>query len=66
LIGRLKEKGFVTVTVRNMNERVIRTAGKWRRISVEEIASLRAAQGQLVHNMDLNRSGGVGRKVPGR
>ena len=32
VISSLKTKGFVAVTVRNKNERVIRTAGRYRRI----------------------------------
>jgi Helix-turn-helix domain len=43
VIGSLKTKGFVTVTVKNTNERVIRTAGKWRRISEAEKGAFRAA-----------------------
>src|ERR1041384_6281442 len=36
VIGELKAKGFVIVTVKNKNERVIRAAGKWRRVSEDE------------------------------
>jgi hypothetical protein len=47
VIGSLKSKGFVTVTVRNRNERVIRTAGKYRRISLEERRGLEQSSGNL-------------------
>ncbi len=40
IIGSLKSKGFIIVTVQNRNERVIRAAGKWRRPSAEEMAEL--------------------------
>lgn len=39
-IGSLKEKGFVTVTIKNRNERVIRTAGKYRRVPDHELRAL--------------------------
>lgn len=66
LIGVLKAKGFVHVTVRNRNERVIRTAGKWRRISEEEMHSIHRRKQELVHNMDMHSSKRVGSKLPGR
>src|SRR5580765_2819498 len=40
-IGSLKEKGFVTITIRNRNERVIRTAGKYARVFDGEVRQLR-------------------------
>lgn len=66
VIGVLKKKGFVYVTVRNKNERVIRTAGKWRRVSVEELRSLHEDQAKLLHKFQVRASNGVGRKFPGR
>jgi len=66
VIAGLKSKGFVVVTVRNKNERVIRTAGRWRRISAEEVRSLRDGQVKLARQFQVNRATGVGRKLPGR
>src|SRR4249920_1650862 len=51
VIGGLKSKGFVVVTVRNKNERVIRTAGKWRRVSEAEVRELGRAKSQLIQKM---------------
>jgi hypothetical protein len=39
-IGTLKAKGFVTVTIKNENERVIRTAGRFRRVPDADIRRL--------------------------
>src|ERR1043165_6005139 len=36
-IGSLKDKGFITVTIQNRNERVIRTTGKYARVSDEAV-----------------------------
>jgi len=66
VIAALKSKGFVTVTVRNKNERVMRAAGKWRRVSTEEMRDLRAAQAKLADQFHVRGAGGVGRKLPGR
>jgi len=64
VIASLRTKGFVTVTVRNKNERVIRAAGRYRRISEEEKRSLNESRTALAHRMSL--SGRGGRKFPGR
>jgi hypothetical protein len=66
VIGKLKSKGLVVVIVRNKNERVIRTSGKWRRVSQKELDGLRVAEAKLVHKFQVRRSQGVGRKFPGR
>jgi transcription initiation factor IIE alpha subunit len=69
VIGSLKTKGFVTVTVRNRNERVIRAAGKYRRVSEAELRDLAEQKRKVIHSMDMNaanRAGRVGRKLPGR
>src|SRR6266550_589036 len=36
-IGSLKEKGFVTVSIKNRNERVIRAAGKYARVREDDV-----------------------------
>ena len=62
----LKTKGFVIVTVRNRNERVIRTAGKYRRVSDSQMRQLRDAQAGILRKMDIHSSRRVGSKFPGR
>lgn len=66
VIGSLKEKGFLTVLVHDKNKRIIRTAGKYRRIPESEIRRLGRDMQEVIHRMRINRSVGVGRKVPGR
>src|SRR6266571_2518302 len=39
-IGSLKEKGFVTVTIRNRNDRMIRVTGKYARASSDDMRRL--------------------------
>ena len=39
-LSSLKEHGFVTVTVKNQNERVIRTAGRYRRVQPDDLRVL--------------------------
>ena len=55
-IASLKQHGFVIVQVRNKNERTIRTAGKYRRVSESEIRTLRQQGHALVHKMTAFRS----------
>jgi len=50
-LSSLREHGFVTVIVRNKNERVIRTAGKYRRVPAEDIRRLHKQQDELIHRM---------------
>ena len=66
VISSLKAKGFVTVTVRNKNERVIRAAGKYRRVSDAQLRQLHELQENVLQKMDMNSSRRVGRKFPGR
>ena len=66
VIGSLKSKGFVTVTVINKNERTIRTAGKWKRVSEAELKSLARIKSEFIHRLSVRGAGGVGRKLPGR
>src|SRR5437868_57076 len=65
-IGSLKDKGFVTITIRNRNERVIRTAGRYARVPDVEVRKLREDHVNLIHSMTLGTARGVGRKLPGR
>src|SRR5688572_27057124 len=52
-ISSLKEKGFVTITIRNRNERVIRTTGKYARVPDTELRRLRQDHADLIHSMTL-------------
>ena len=52
-IGTLKEKGFITVTIQNRNERVMRAAGKYARVRGEALIALRRQQSGLVHRFSL-------------
>lgn len=70
-VGQLKAKGYVTVTIANRNERVIRTAGKYARVSEAQLRRIRDDYRQLVDNFSLRSQGGrkktsqgVGRKLP--
>jgi hypothetical protein len=66
IISSLKMKGFVTVTVRNKNERVIRTAQKWHKATAEQMRKVQDGRAGLVHTFDVKRSDGVGKRLPGR
>ena len=50
-VSSLEKHGFITVTVRNRNERVIRTAGKYRRVPDADIRRLQKQQHELIHRM---------------
>ena len=47
VIASLKEKGFVTITIRNRNERTIRAAGKWARVSEERLRNVMQMRSNL-------------------
>ena len=50
-LSKLKAHGFISVVVHGENERIIRTAGKHRRISAQEIQDLRKQQSEVIHKM---------------
>ena len=52
-VASLQKHGFITVTVRNRNERVIRTAGKYRRVPESDIRKLQKQQNELIHRMSV-------------
>ena len=52
-LSSLREHGFITVTVQNQNERVIRTAGKHRRVPEEAVRQLQRQQEKLIHSMRI-------------
>jgi DNA-binding GntR family transcriptional regulator len=56
-LSQLKAKGFITITVANHHERVIRTAGKYARVSIERRQQLDADYRRLVDNFSLRRRG---------
>jgi len=56
-VAKLKEKGLITVTVRNLNERVIRTSGKFARVPDAKVRQLKQDQQALVEKFTLNRRG---------
>jgi hypothetical protein len=55
-IANLKVKGFITVTIKNRYERVMRAAGKHTRVHGEQLRQLRQDQAGLVHRF---RVGGM-------
>lgn len=57
-IGSLKEKGFVTVTIKNQYERVIRTAGKYRRVPDHELRALEQMRRSLGDKFAIRRARG--------
>lgn len=50
-IGTLEKKGFISVSVRDRNQRTIRTVGKYRRVSVAERADLADRKAKLARDM---------------
>jgi len=58
-IASLKEKGFITVTIRNLNERVIHAAGKFARVPDREIRRLQEERIQLAHRFKIGGRGGM-------
>lgn len=58
-VASLKEKGFISVTILNQNERTIRAAGKFRRTSNEELRKLRKDMNGLAHTFSVRSGGGM-------
>lgn len=56
-VASLKSKGFITVTVRNKNERTIRAEGRFRRIPDVELRVLRKQMDGLAHSMSIRSRG---------
>ena len=50
-IGTLKAKGFVFVTIKNRNERVIRVVGKYARAKEADMRQMRQEREKLIHTM---------------
>ena len=64
-IASLKQKGFVSVSIKNRNERVIRVVGKFARIRDEDLRHFQDDKQALIHRWRLpgrkKTSEGVGR-----
>ena len=58
-IASLKEKGFITVTIQNQNERIVRAAGRYARVSDEQKQQLRSERQELIHRMTVNQGRGM-------
>jgi len=58
-IASLKHKGFITMTIENQSERVIRVAGKYARVSDSEFRRMKLEQAKVVHNMRIRSKEGM-------
>ncbi len=58
-IAALKQKGFITVTIHNLNERVIHAAGRFARVPNHEIRRLQRDRQELIHRMKMGGRGGM-------
>jgi hypothetical protein len=58
-VASLKDKGFITVTIRNQNERTIHSAGKYRRVPDAAVRQLRQDMDGLVHRFTARRTEGM-------
>jgi hypothetical protein len=56
-IASLKNKGFITMTIKNQSERVIRVAGKYARVQGTQLRRLKLDQAELVHSMKIAARG---------
>src|SRR5438034_1958970 len=48
-IAALKEKGFVSVSIKNRNGRIIRAVGKYARVRDEDLRRLKQSREDLIH-----------------
>lgn len=54
-IASLKQKGFITLTMRDHNQRTIRTAGKYARVSDAKLRSLQRMRSELAAQFSVNK-----------
>ena len=54
-ISSLKGKGFVTVSIRDRNDRTIRTAGKYARVSDEKIRRLQQMRSDIADRFSVDK-----------
>jgi DNA-binding transcriptional ArsR family regulator len=52
-VASLKEKGFITVSIRDRNQRIIRTAGKYARVSDEQIRRLQQMRSDIAYKFSV-------------
>jgi biotin operon repressor len=52
-IASLREKGFITVSIQDRYDRVIRAAGRYARVPDEKIKRLEQERTALIHRMSL-------------
>ena len=64
-IGTLKEKGFISVTIQNRNERVIHALGRFARVRAADVRQLQDNRRALIHRWSVGTAHRVGRKLPG-
>lgn len=57
-IGKLKVKGFISVSIQNRNERVMHAIGKYARVPDADVRQLQADHKKLIHRMTLGYRGG--------
>ena len=55
-IGTLKRHGFVTVTIKNRYDRVIRTAGKYARVSDQNVREFGRMRADLAAKFSVHKS----------
>jgi hypothetical protein len=59
-ISSLKDKGFITVSIRDRYDRTIRTAGKYARVSDEQIRRLQQMRSDIADKFSVHkRKGGI-------
>lgn len=54
-LASLKEKGFITITIFNETDRVMRAAGKYARVKEPQLRELRDMSAALVARLSLHR-----------
>lgn len=54
-VSSLKDKGFVTVSIRDRHERTIRTAGKYARISDEQVRRLQQIRAEIADKFSVDK-----------
>lgn len=62
-VSSLSKKGFITITIHDRYDRVIRAAGKYRHVKNSEIRRFEDEKAELIHTMTSIASGGVGHYV---
>jgi DNA-binding transcriptional regulator LsrR (DeoR family) len=56
-ISSLKDKGFITVSILDRNDRTIRTAGKYARVSDEQIRRLQQMRSAIADRFSVHKRG---------